>query len=236
MRFQPNSAQIDSNIVGYNSSRQGQQSHPVFRYERHRRTEEPEGKGCRSIDMAHDRQQLLTQFNSQLLDALPSLVKIRLHRIVEDLVLIRGRCRLLERLVSLLCFPLHHVKMLSQRREHLRHTDTIHAQIFEHRSQDSKAIRRTQVVNALQEHHQALVGALLECFREHLHIQPNLLSNLPRLLEQIHGKLTESRSRHLHLLTIGIQRSAEGQELRNCKVSLSTYTSHTLSELHQIRL
>ena len=133
--------------------------------------------------MAHDRQQLLAQFNSQLLDALPCLVKISLHRIVEDLVLIRGRCRLLERLVSLLCFPLHHVKMLSQRREHLRHTDTIHTKVFEHRSQDSEAIRRTKVVNALQEHHQALVGALFECFREHLHIKADLLGNLPRLLE-----------------------------------------------------
>ena len=133
--------------------------------------------------MAHDRQQLLAQLNSQLLDALPCLIKISLHRIVEDLVLIRGRCRLLESLVSLLCFPLHHVQMLSKRREHLRHTDTIHAQIFEHRSQDSEAIRRTQVVNALQEHHQALVGALFECFRKQLHIKADLLSNLPRLLE-----------------------------------------------------
>ena len=141
--------------------------------------------------MAHDRQQLLTQFNSQLLDALPCLVKIRLHRIVEDLVLIRGRCRLFESLVSLLCFPLHHVKMLSQRRKHLRHTDTIHAKVFEHRSQDSEAIRRAKVVNALQEHHQALVGALFKCFREYLHIKADLLGNLPRLLEQIHGKLTE---------------------------------------------
>ena len=186
--------------------------------------------------MAHDRQQLLAQLNSQLLDALPCLVKICLHRIVEDLVLIRGRCRLLERLVSLLCFPLHHVQMLSKRRKHLRHTDTIHAQVLKHRSQDSEAIRRTKVVNALQEHHQALIGALFECFREHLHIKADLLGNLPRLLEQIHGKLTESRSRHLHLLTIGIQRSAEGQELRDCKVSLSTHTSHSLSELHKIRL
>ena len=116
--------------------------------------------------MAHDRQQLLPKFYSQLLDTLPCLIKISLHRVVEDLVLIRGRCRLLESLVSLLCFPLHHVQMLSKRREHLRHTDTIHAQILEHRSQDSETICGAKVVNALQEHHQALVGALFECFRE----------------------------------------------------------------------
>ena len=42
MCLKPDCAQIDSHIVGHNSSRQGQQSNPMCRYERHRRTEEPQ--------------------------------------------------------------------------------------------------------------------------------------------------------------------------------------------------
>ena len=42
MCLKPDCAQIDSHIVSYDSSRKREKCHPMFRNERHRRTEEPQ--------------------------------------------------------------------------------------------------------------------------------------------------------------------------------------------------
>ena len=236
MRFETDGAQIDNYIIGGNGSSTRYDFHTVLDDKRSDGTQHPKQDRSRGVDMPHDGQQLLSQFNSKLLDTLTRLVKTSLHSIVEDVIFTGSRRSLLESLVGLLCFPLHHVKVISECREHLRHTDTIHTQVLEHRSQDSKAICRAKVVNALQEHHQALVCAALQCLSELVHLKPNELSDFSRLLEQVHSEFAKRRSGHFHLLTIGIKRSTESKQLWNCQISLRTNTSHTLCELHKVRL
>ena len=56
------------------------------------------------------------------------------------------------------------------------------------------------------------------------------------LVGKVHNHLLDSCCRHLHLLAVGIEDSAKSEDLRNCKTRLRADTSHTLGELHKIRL
>ena len=67
--------------------------------------------GRRSVDVPHDRVQLLAEFHGKLRNPFTGLVDCRLCRIVENGVFVRGRGALAESLISLAQLPFKEVEV-----------------------------------------------------------------------------------------------------------------------------
>ena len=159
------------------------------------------------------------------MNVLLSFLDASLGCVVEDVIFPGCRSRLLKRLVCLLLLPSYHLQFSRQHRKYLRHTDAIHTEVFEQWRERRQRVLVADFVQFVKEHHKTLVCGTVQSLHKFLHVKPHCFSYLLRRLEQFHDGTGQSRSRHLHLLAIRVQRGTECQDLRNSHVCLCTHTS-----------
>ena len=165
---------------------------------------------------------------------LACLVDTCLGCIVEDVVLTGRRRGFGKCLVRLFLLPLHHVEVGGERGEDLGHADAVHAQVLEQGRECGERVSLTDLLQFAEEHQHALVGAAVQRLGELLHVKPDGLCYLLRLLEQHHDEARHCRCRHLHLLTVSVKGGGEGKDFGDCHSRLCAHTSHALGELHKV--
>ena len=124
--------------------------------------------------------------------------------------------------------------------KHLRHTSRIKTHFLERRGKNHRGILKahllTHILQGFKEHQQAVFRRVLQRLIELLGIHSERSGKLVVLVGKVHDNLLDSRCRHLHLLAVGIEDSAKSEDLRNGETGLRADTSHTLGELHEVRL
>ena len=137
--------------------------------------------------MLHQRVKLFAEFDGKFADVLPRLVDACLNGVVENGILVGGRCTLLKCLVRFAELPFEEVEMRRKVREHRGHTGTVESEVLEQRREDGESLVLAQPMQGFEEHHHALCGAFIERFNKRVRFQPHLSGHLSRFLEQLHN-------------------------------------------------
>ena len=183
--------------------------------------------------MAHNRHKFLSEFDAQLRDTLLSLVDTCLSGIVEDFILMQNGSTLVERLVSVLLLPTDFINVLRQSGESRDYTRSILAHVGEHRR---KHIHISGLSESFEENKKGFVGIPFEQICEVLHIESCDLGIFGRVAVHSGQHLTDSGSRSLHFLSVGVKHGTHTDDVLKGKVSHIADTGKTVGELHKVRL
>ena len=103
---------------------------------------------------------------------------------------------------------------------------------MEHRCQ---GIEVAQLVHALQDHEQGLVGVGLQHGTELLKLKPQRFRDAGRVFHRLQDQLRECGRAHLHCLALAVKHGGESHDLLHRHTCLCAHARHSLREVGEVR-